>query len=332
MDPTLFDSNSLVSVVIPTRYRPDLVRRAVVSVLAQTYRDVEVLVVIDGPDSETETALSSIKDSRLRVLALKDNVGGSEARNIGAREGHGKWVAFLDDDDEWFPEKIAKQKAAWETSSSQNIVVFSSIIGRTPTEDFHWPRRFPQPGEAASEYLFCRKGPTFGDSLLHTSTIFAARQFLLDVPFLKGLKKHQDWDWLLRVAERPGVELIVIREPLAIFHIGGQRKSVSRAADWKHSLEWALSNRQRMTGRAFSFFLAIECASQACTSRASLRSYSLLLREYFVHGSPTLYSLFLFFVYGFIPQEKRKMVASFLNKWKQKFSRANRSQTEFASS
>jgi glycosyltransferase involved in cell wall biosynthesis len=332
MDMTVFDSDSLVSVVIPTRYRPDFVCRAVASALGQTHQNVEVLVVIDGPDPETEAALRTIKDPRLIVLALEENVGGSEARNIGAREGHGKWVAFLDDDDEWFPEKLAKQKAEWEASSHQNPVVFSSIIGRTPTEDFYWPRRFPQPGEVASEYLFCRKGPTFGDSLLHTSTIFASRQLLLDVPFLKGLKKHQDWDWLLRIAEHPGVGLHVVREPLAIFHIGGQRKSVSRAADWKHSLEWALSNRQRMTGRAFSFFVAIECASQACKSGASLGSYVQLLREYFAHGTPTLYSLFLFFVYGFIPQEKRKMVASFLNKWKQKLSRANRSHAEFARS
>lgn len=324
------DTNSLVSVVIPTRFRPDFVSKAVASALAQTYENLEVLVVIDGPDSETEAVLSSIQDPRLRVIALQENVGGSEARNTGVREGRGRWVAFLDDDDEWLPTKIEKQKKAWETSSYQHPLVFSSIIGRTPTEDFVWPRRFPDPDGNVSEYLFCRKNPAFGDTALQTSTFFASRQFFLDVPFLKDLKKHQDWDWLLRAGQQPGIGLVVIREPLAIFRIGGQRKSVGRAADWQHSLEWATANRALMTGKAFSFFIAIECVSQASRSKAALHTYFRLFREHCFHGRPSFYSSLLFFMYWLIPQEKRKRISGFLHKWAHKFSRTGRNQTEFA--
>lgn len=324
------DPDSLVSVVIPTRYRPDFVCKAVTSALQQTYKNIEVLVVIDGPDLSTEEALSSFQDPRLRVLALRENVGGSEARNAGVREGRGKWVAFLDDDDEWLPAKIEKQKAAWEASHRPHPIVFSSIIGRTPTEDYIWPRRFPRQGEDVSEYLFCRQNMAFGDTGLQTSTFFATRQLLLEVPFLKGLKKHQDWDFLLRVAEHPGIDFIVLREPLTIFRIGGHRPSVGRMADWKHSLDWAIANRSLMTGRAFSFFIAIECVSQASRSSADLRSYRQLFREYFVRGKPTIYSFFLFLTYWFIPQEKRHWAARILSKWKRKFIRTNRSQAEFA--
>lgn len=289
--------------------------------------------MIDGPDPETEAALATINDPRLRVIALKENVGGSEARNTGVREGLGKWVAFLDDDDEWLPTKVAKQKAAWEASSSyRNPIVFCSIIGRTPNEDFIWPRRFPKPDDNISEYLFCRKNPSFGDTGLQTSTFFASRQLFLDVPFLKGLKKHQDWDWLLRVAQHPGIGLIMVREPLSIFRIGGQRKSVGRTSDWRHSIEWATANRSLMTGRAFSFFIAIECVAQASQGKTDLRSYLQLFREHCFRGRPTFYSSLLFFTYWWIPQERRKKIAGWLHKWTHKFSRTEKSQAEFANS
>jgi glycosyltransferase involved in cell wall biosynthesis len=70
----------VVSAVIPTRNRPQLVCRAVHSVLSQTVRDIECIVVIDGPDMETVHALREIADPRLRVIELPENVGGCEAR------------------------------------------------------------------------------------------------------------------------------------------------------------------------------------------------------------------------------------------------------------
>ena len=101
----------LVSAVIPTRNRPHLVGRAVHSALNQTYACLEIIVVVDGPDSVTQDALAAIRDSRLRVIVLEKNVGVAEARNIGVRRANGDWIALLDDDDEWLPNKIARQIA-----------------------------------------------------------------------------------------------------------------------------------------------------------------------------------------------------------------------------
>ena len=94
----------VVSAVIPTRNRPELLCRAVRSVLSQTIRDIECIVVIDGPDMATVNALREIADARLSVMELPENVGGCEARNLGARAAKGEWVALLDDDDEWLPQ------------------------------------------------------------------------------------------------------------------------------------------------------------------------------------------------------------------------------------
>jgi glycosyltransferase involved in cell wall biosynthesis len=99
----------LVSAVIPTRGRPEFLLRAVRSVLGQTLRKIEAVVVIDGQDPATERAVKMLarEDGRVRVIALPTSIGGSAARNRGVDEASGEWIAFLDDDDEWMPGKLA---------------------------------------------------------------------------------------------------------------------------------------------------------------------------------------------------------------------------------
>ena len=82
-----------VSVVIPTRFRPGLVTRAIRSALAQTVDNIEVIVVIDGPDDETVAALAAIGDPRLRALPLPERGGAPNARNMGVREARAPWTA-----------------------------------------------------------------------------------------------------------------------------------------------------------------------------------------------------------------------------------------------
>ena len=111
---------NLVSCVIPSYKRADTLRRAVDSVLAQTYNNMEVLVVDDNiAGDEFSNALHNIideykDDSRVRLVTQPKHINGAEARNAGIRAAKGEWIAFLDDDDEWLPTKIEKQMAALE--------------------------------------------------------------------------------------------------------------------------------------------------------------------------------------------------------------------------
>jgi glycosyltransferase involved in cell wall biosynthesis len=75
--------NPLVSAVIPTHNRPQLVQRALRSALSQTYTNMEIIVVIDGPEPQTAKALEAFHSPSLRIIALTRNVGQSEARNAG---------------------------------------------------------------------------------------------------------------------------------------------------------------------------------------------------------------------------------------------------------
>ena len=98
----------LVSVIIPTYNRAALVSEAVASVLAQTWRDFEVLVVDDGSTDATPEALAPYA-SRIRLWRRESRGGVSAARNTGISAARGEWLAFLDSDDLWLPEKLARQ-------------------------------------------------------------------------------------------------------------------------------------------------------------------------------------------------------------------------------
>ena len=118
----------LVSAVIPTHKRAVTLPRALQSALAQTYRKMEVVVVIDGPDAETKRALKQINDPRVRIVQLESNVGGGGARNAGVSAARGEWIAFLDDDDEWLPEKIERQIALLTSVSCDDPIVSCRFI------------------------------------------------------------------------------------------------------------------------------------------------------------------------------------------------------------
>src|SRR5579862_6693807 len=277
-------ASELVSAVIPTRNRPEFVVNAVLSALRQTHPCMEIIVVIDGEDPATKECLACIHDSRLRVIPRAVNVGGAEARNIGVRAARGKWIAFLDDDDEWHPEKTSLQLAAAHSAESAFPVVSSKVLVRTPSIDFVAPRRSYKARQPVSEHLFCRKDFADGPYAMQTSTLLVPRDLMLLVPFRRGLKRHQDWDWMLRASIHPGISFHVISAPLTVFRVGDNRPSVGRALDWEFSLEWAREMRSHFTPQAYSFFVATECISRAIKSRAGAAVYARLAWEFAARG------------------------------------------------
>lgn len=259
--------NPIVSVVIPTRNRPAIVLRAVKSALSQTITDVEVIVVIDGIDPATVQALSEVKDPRLKVMACETSVGGAEARNIGVRQGKGEFVALLDDDDEWAPNKLERQLELAQASSALFPVITTRLIARRPDGDEIWPRRAMKQNESMSEYLLCREQSIRqGEGFIQTSTLLASRRLFLAMPFTPGLPRHQDWDWLIRVAEFPGVQFEWIWEPLTIYYIDAYRKSVSAGHALAPSIDWVTTNRL-ITAKARAYFYATQVAVRCPSPR-----------------------------------------------------------------
>ncbi len=300
-------TNPAVSVVIPTFSRPTLVVRAVNSALQQTLSDLEVIVVIDGADKETEAALESIKAPRLRVLPLPKRVGGSRARNEGVQAAQGEWIAFLDDDDEWLPEKLEKQLAVARASDSSDPIVACKVLARTAGGDSVWPRKLPS--EPISEYLLARDSWSQGEGLLQTSTLLTTRRLLMKVGFVDGLKKHQDWDWLLRVVQTPGTKIEFVSEPLAVWNLDTNRGSVSRSYDWQGSLSWLRERRSLVTRRAYAGFIATQISSQAARQK-QWKAFWPLLTEMFRVGKPRAIDLFLLLGMWLVPPSFREWLRS----------------------
>jgi glycosyltransferase involved in cell wall biosynthesis len=250
----------IVSVVIPTRNRPDLVVRAVRSALLQSLTELEVIVVIDGPDAKTVEALAEIKDERLRSVELPSPVGGSEARNVGVRESKGRFVALLDDDDQWFPHKLSRQYEVAIKAKLRYPVVTCRVIARRPEGEEIWPARAILIGESMSEYLLCREDSfRQGEGFIQTSTLFVPRDLLLWVPFATGLPRHQDWDWMIRAAAYPGVKITWVWDALVIYHIDAYRKSVSAGSALAPSIDW-ISGNKYVTPKARAYFYATQVA------------------------------------------------------------------------
>lgn len=299
-----------VTVVIPTAGRPRLVTRAVESALSQTLREIEVVVVIDGPDAMTEKALSAIVDPRLRTVR-RPKGGPGAARNAGVEAAAGEWVALLDDDDLWAPGKLERQLAVAESSA----LAYPIVAGRVAADDGSgrvqvWPRRLPAAGETLGDYLLVRRSLFWGESLIHTSTILTRRSLLREVRFREDMACHEDMDWLLRAThvEGAGVVFVPGAEPLATWTIDLGRSRASRIGDWRESLGWARVEHTLISRRAYAGFLLTNVAAHAARQRSASALWQLPL-EAFRHGRPRVRDLALFAGMWLLPEAARMRAA-----------------------
>ena len=229
----------------------------------------------------------------------------AQARNIGAESAGGGWIAFLDDDDEWLPEKTELQMERAKGSSYQYPIVSSQLLARTSRYQLIWPRT--EPHQPLSEYLLARNSWSFGEGLLQTATLLVPKDLLAEIPFRSGLKRHQDLDWVLRAAEHKGAGIEFVAKSLAIWHQSEQRQSISTGTDWRTSLEWIDSVRPIITGRAYASFLATHIAPQAARD-GDWGAFPLLLERMIATGRPNSHDLLLFFGMWSVPQGIRRMV------------------------
>jgi glycosyltransferase involved in cell wall biosynthesis len=295
----------MISVIVPTARRPELLMRAVRSILEQSTSDLEVIVVIDGPDPETMKLLSSISDPRLRFLQNQRSLGSAEARNVGVKAAQGEWVAFLDDDDEWLSDKLELQLAA-AGPANQSVIVSCLSYVVTPLQRYVWPRRLYDNASRLDEYLFDRRTWFRGEVMLQCSSLLMPRQLCLELMFAP---QHDDWDMLLRAVNAGGVKIVSVNKPLVIHNTEDGRDSLGASFDWRKSVSWADSNRSLISARAYAGF----CLTIVSPQAAKVGDYSalfILLYRAFRHGSPRPIHLALHLATWLIPMRRRQKLRS----------------------
>ena len=290
----------VVSVIIPTVNRPQLVLRAIRSVLAQTLAPLEIIVVIDGPDPVTARALQCFAGHRVWTMQLQQRSGPGAARNRGAASASGTWLAFLDDDDEWLPMKLERQLQA---AAGRIAFISCQSYVETPAGREVWPRQ-PYSGTIpVDEYLFDRQSLFRGHAHFGTSTFLLPASLFARTGFSTD-RHHEDTTLLLRVAKLAGADVLMVPEPLVILQ-KRDPSSLGSQYDWREMLGWVDGMRPLITRRAYSGFCLIYLGSQAARRR-DVAAFPLLLWRAFRRGSPRLLHVLPFLGFWVVPTSARQ--------------------------
>jgi glycosyltransferase involved in cell wall biosynthesis len=200
------DTSNLVSVILPTRNRQQLLAAAVASVRRQTYTCWELIIIDDASEDTTGQLIAQLtaEDNRISAIRLSQQTGGAYARNIGLEAARGAYVAFLDDDDAWYPEKLAVQKTFLD--ANQDVAVVSAGFCRIR--------------DHRTDRISRRQSVTLKDLQLETTlgsfTFCMVRSSDLGRSRIDPeLKACQDWDLWLKILRTTGKRGEIIPECLA---------------------------------------------------------------------------------------------------------------------
>jgi len=218
-------SEQLVSAVIPAYNAAATIRRAIDSILAQSYPRVEVIVVDDG---STDGTAQVVRDSYPQVkLITQENAGPCAARNRGVAEASGELIAFLDSDDEWTPDKLQLQVQTMR--AHPEIDMLGTNGWRTVGEMRYLAMPTWPPGRKLSR--------------THITDIFSPRHLMANSVLVKrevfeslggfdtGQKRYEDLDFVCRAIDA-GYQVYCLDEPTYVVHVRPESRSNQRALGW----------------------------------------------------------------------------------------------------
>ena len=253
-------ATGLVSIIIPTYRRPQEVRAAALSALAQTWEQVEVLVISDGPDPLTRATVEGL-DSRLVYMEMPRNGGPAAARNAGVMASTGEWLTFLDDDDSMLPGKVEAEMRLANPAEPWRMIACRTIYRRDGREDV-WPKTPIGPDEDLADYILRRPSLLGRPGVIPIQTLLVHRSVLEKIAFSTH-KDHEDWAWLLEAWHLAGARVTFAWEALVVYNIATESISRSRRMNWSDSLAWAKHYRRWIGPRAFCSFLCTKAALKA---------------------------------------------------------------------
>jgi len=202
----------LVSVVVPAFNSALTIERALRSVAAQSYARWEAIVVDDASADDGADRVEALNDPRIRLIRLPLNCGPAKARNLGISAAKGELVAFLDADDEWLPDKLARQVAVFTGDPRLALVICDARVTTVSGGEGSsvYARQAPAPGVQAWKALLA-------SSFVATSAVVTRRDLLDRVGGFRGeFRACEDQDLFIRLALEGGV--YALPEKLAIYH------------------------------------------------------------------------------------------------------------------
>jgi len=206
-------NNPKVSVIIPTYNRAHLIKRAIQSVLNQTYQNFEIIVVDDGSTDNTEEIVRDFNNEKIRYIRYNENKGAAFARNTGINVARGEYIAFQDSDDEWFPHKLQRQMEVFKNASPEVGVVYTGSWRIRNNERIYLPL-FTGKQRESNIYKGVFEARTAG---MPTPAFIVKKEcFIRAGVFEERLRRFEDWELWLRISKY--YEFRYIDEPLVTLY------------------------------------------------------------------------------------------------------------------
>lgn len=204
--------NDLVSIITPSYNTGKFIGKTIESVLSQTYTNWEMIIVDDCSSDNTDEIVATYKDSRIRYFKNKKNSGAAVSRNFALREAKGKWIAFLDSDDLWLPEKLEKQIAFMEKNNYHFSCCASTSVDENDKPSERYTCRPKHVGKIGM-YMYCWPGCL---GTMYDAAVVGLIQ-------ITDLKKNNDYAMWLKVIKK--CDFYGYNEVLAVYRV--RKQSIS---------------------------------------------------------------------------------------------------------
>lgn len=253
------------SVIIPVYNRSGTFGSTLESVLTQSFRDFECIIVDDGSADTVELRrlIDRFEDLRIRYYR-QENCGAAAARNAGIDIAKGKYIAFLDSDDFYLRDKLKTDAETLERLQDPFCVLFSQVLVDRGVGRYRLtPARAPLQNERISDYLLRRLGFT------QTSTLVVETELARRSRFTVGLPMAQDFDFPIRLEEN-GARFYMKNEPGVIWTDRDDPNRVSNMPPFEPMLKWSDSVRSRVGDKAYFAFRGSQIARLAAPRNRAL--------------------------------------------------------------
>ena len=215
----------MVSIVMPTYNAVKYIQGAVESVLRQTYTDWELLIVDDGSTDGTEQMIQNLikMDERVKLVKNKENIGVAETRNRGVELAKGEWIAFLDSDDIWHPNKLQEQLELYQRNGMPFIFTGSGFMdenGKLLNYELSVPQIIGYKELLKQNVISC-------------SSVLIKKELAKKYPMEHSEKMHEDFAVWLSILKQEHIKAAGVNKPLLIYRISEKSKSGNK---WKASV------------------------------------------------------------------------------------------------
>lgn len=212
----------MISIIIPTYNRGYSLARSIDSILAQSFKEFELIIVDDNSSDDTEKIVASYNDERIRYIKHSTNYGANKARNTGIINSKFDYIAFQDSDDEWLPDKL---KIQFEELKARNVDVVSCSMIRYDDEEIQViPSRYIKDETIFPDIMF--------GNFMSTQTLLGKKECFINEQFDENLPRLQDWDLVIRLVQKYKVSFI--NKPLVNVYL--QNDSITKNASIIKSL------------------------------------------------------------------------------------------------